>query len=88
VLFLIFAFGPCEPLIAFSFPVGLSRDWEQLVWISVVFSAVTLVTMLVVVWLAHKGLARIRLPFLERHVHFLAGLAILAAGAGMMWLGL
>jgi len=88
VLFLIFAFGPCEPLIAFSFPVGLSRDWTQLIRVSGVFTVATLVTMLVVVTAATTGLSRLRLPRLSRWGHFLAGLAIFGSGGGMVWFGL
>lgn len=88
VLFLIFAFGPCEPLIAFSFPLGLSGDWLQLAWITGVFSVVTIITMLVVVFVAHFGLLRLQFPLLERLVHLLAGVAIFLSGAGILWLGL
>lgn len=88
LLFLIFAFGPCEPLIAFSFPLGLEQDWSQLASIALVFSLVTLATMTGLVLLAHKGLARVHIPGLERYVHVLAGLAILASGGAIVWLGL
>jgi nickel/cobalt transporter (NicO) family protein len=88
LIFLIFAFGPCEPLIAFSFPMGATGDWGQLIWISGIFTVVTLVTMLAVVLVANRGLRELKFPFLSKYVHFLSGLAIFASGAGIMWLGL
>jgi len=88
ILFLIFAFGPCEPLIALSFPLGLARAWAQLAWVSAVFSAVTIATMVAVVLVAHAGLSRLHFPRLQKYVHVLSGLAIFACGGAIVWLGL
>ncbi len=87
-LFLVFALGPCEPLIAFSFPVGLSGNWMDLVRVGVVFSVVTLLAMLGMVWLGIRGLRMVSLAGMERYVHVLAGVAVFLSGAGMLWLGL
>ncbi len=87
-LFLIFAFGPCEPLIAYAFPLGLAEDWTGLLIVSVVFSVVTLVTMVAVVLVAHAGLVKLKSNKWHRYSHAIAGGAILLSGLAITVLGL
>jgi len=87
-IFLIFAFGPCEPLIAYTFTQGLQRDYVGLAVVSVVFGLVTLLTMVVIVMIAYLGLVKLRAGWLQRYIHFLAGLAIAVSGLAMTVLGL
>jgi hypothetical protein len=87
-LFLLFAFGPCEPLVAFTFAAGLRQDWVGLAGISAAFSVVTLATMAAIVMSAHAGLVRLDTAGLQRYVHFLAGLVIALSGLSITVLGL
>lgn len=87
-LFLIFVLGPCEPLIPMLI-VANERAGTLAAWlVAVVFSLVTVVTMLAMVVLVLGGLEHVRMPRLERYEHALAGLAILACGVGIRFLGL
>jgi nickel/cobalt exporter len=88
VLFLIFVFGPCEPLIPIlMFPASRGSVWH-VVLVASVFAVATIGTMLTVVMGAYYGLARLRVRPLERYGHALAGLALFAAGGAIAFLGL
>jgi sulfite exporter TauE/SafE len=80
LLFLIFVFGPCEPLVPLlMYPAAAHGAWAAL-WVAFVFGACTLATMLLVVTAGYFGLRMVRLPWLERYGHVLAGLSLVACG--------
>lgn len=87
VLFTIFVFGPCEPLI----PLVMVAAATGGVWggalVAGVFSAVTILTMLAAVMALTFGLRLVKLHWLERHGHALAGATIALCG-GLILLGL
>ena len=87
-LFVIFVLGPCEPLI----PVLMYPAFQHSIWgtvaVVMAFGAATLATMLVVVYLAIRGLERLSLASAERYSHALAGAALSFCGLGMVFLGL
>lgn len=86
VLFAIFVFGPCEPLIpVLMYPAATLSLWG-VVAVAVVFGVATLATMLTIVLAAHRGLKGISLPWLERYSHALAGAAILVCGVAVKFL--
>jgi nickel/cobalt exporter len=87
-LFLIFAFGPCEALIPLMMVPAAERSWPVLVGVVGVFGVCTVGAMLTAVALGHVGLARVRLGGLEQRADLLAGLAVAASGAGVLFLGL
>lgn len=88
VLFLIFAFGPCEPLIPIlMFPAARGSVWHA-VLVALIFAAATIGTMLAVVMVSYYGLARVRVRGLERYAHALAGLALFLSGGAITFLGL
>jgi sulfite exporter TauE/SafE len=88
VLFLIFVFGPCEPLIPLvMFPAARGNALDVAV-VASIFGAVTVGTMLGVVLAAYHGLSRLRVPALERYAHALAGLTIFVSGGAITFLGL
>lgn len=88
VLFLIFVFGPCEPLIPLvMFPAAKGNMLDVAV-VASVFGVVTVGTMLGVVAAAHHGLSRVRVRGLERYAHALAGLTIFISGGAITFLGL
>ena len=82
ILFTIFVFGPCEPLIPVMY---VAREWGY--WgvglVAAVFSVVTLATMTTVVVIACLGLTKASFFRLERYGHVAAGLVVTACGAAV-----
>ncbi len=80
VLFVIFLFGPCEPLIPLvMYPAAKGSAWN-VVLVAVVFGMVTLATMTAAVLLARGAIGSLVSRRFERYGHALAGLAIVACG--------
>ncbi len=87
-LFTVFVLGPCEPLIPlFVLPASRGR-WGVAAATAVVFSAVTIATMMTLVTLAVAGVRRLPLESLERWSHALAGGVIAGSGLAVIFLGL
>ena len=83
-LFLIFAFGPCEPLIPLMMVPAVERSWLGLAAVIGVFGFVTLGTMLAAVTLGYLGLTHAKLGAVEGRIDVLAGLTIAASGAAVL----
>lgn len=80
ILFLLFAFGPCEPLIPLlMYPAAKANPWA-VAGVAAAFTAATLVTMLAAVLALRSGASLVQLPRIGRFAHAFAGLAILACG--------
>jgi hypothetical protein len=88
VLFTIFVLGPCEPLIPLLMFPAVKQSPLGFIYISFLFAAVTIAAMLAVVMLALVGMKQVSFKPLERWSHALAGLAILACGMAVKFLGL
>lgn len=88
VIFLIFLFGPCEPLIPLLIYPAAEQNTFAVVLISVVFSIATIATMLVIVFLGLYGLSYIPMAKIQKHIHTLAGISILMCGVAIQFLGL
>ncbi|MBA7522087.1 hypothetical protein ES705_14200 [subsurface metagenome] len=90
VLFVIFVLGPCEPLIpVIIYPAIEKRgSISEAIIVSMVFSIVTLVTMISMVLILQKGINLVRLNKLERYTHAIAGAMLLLSGVGILFLGL
>lgn len=83
ILFTIFFFGPCEPLIPLlMYPAAESSGWGVAV-VCVLFSLATLVTMTVMVRLLVGGFMVPRFAACERFSHALAGGIVLACGTAV-----
>ncbi|MCX6955897.1 MAG: sulfite exporter TauE/SafE family protein [Verrucomicrobia bacterium] len=88
ILFIIFAFGPCEPLIPlFIYPAATS-GWAAAFAVAAVFSVATLVVMLSVVLASSFGLERVPLRAWGRYSHALAGASIALTGGAIRAFGL
>ncbi|MCX6601662.1 MAG: sulfite exporter TauE/SafE family protein [bacterium] len=88
VLFTIFVFGPCEPLIPLiMYPAARADAWAVFLT-ALAFSAATIGTMTALVYLAVRGIERVPLRNLERFSHALAGFVVLMCGVGVKFLGL
>lgn len=88
VLFIVFALGPCEPLIPILMYPAAAASWGGVVLVAAVFSVCTLAAMTGAVWIGSKGLSLIPLGRLERYSHALAGAAIAMSGMAIQFLGL
>jgi len=83
VLFTIFVFGPCEPLIPILMYPAASESAVGVLVVATAFGVVTIATMLSVVLLLTFGLERLPGRGLVRYSHALAGLAILLCGVAI-----
>ncbi len=87
VLFIVFVFGPCEPLIPLIIYPAAKHNMMAVVAISSIFALTTISTMLCIVLSAYFGLSRLPMRNLERYSHALAGLAIFLCGGAIKFLG-
>ena len=88
VLFLIFVFGPCEPLIPILMYPAAQNHWFDLSVVTLAFAVVTIATMSVIVFLGLKGFHLLPVEKIERYTHAIAGFTILLCGLGIQFLGL
>ncbi len=78
-LFIIFVLGPCEPLIPLIM-AGAAESTATLVLVTLVFSAVTLVCMLLFVSIGYYGLRQFAPERFVRYAHPMAGAALVISG--------
>ncbi len=88
ILFTIFIFGPCEPLIPLIMYPAANNNMLSVAIVASVFGVVTIGTMLVIVLASSYSLAKLPLRRLEKYSHALAGLTILLSGGAIKFLGL
>ena len=83
ILFAIFIFGPCEPLIPLlMYPAAKASLFGSMV-VAVVFGIATLSAMLTMVVVGYLGLVRFASGSLERYAHAACGGAVAACGAAV-----
>ncbi len=88
ILFTIFLFGPCEPLIPILMYPAAQNNGMALVLITGIFTVATVGTMILTVVTLLRGLSLVKMHVLERYQHFMAGSALAICGAGILFLGL
>lgn len=88
VLFTIFVFGPCEPLIPLLMYPAAKHSTAGVVLVTVAFGLTTIGTMLVMIAAVSYGASLVKLGRVERYAHALAGAMILVSGLAVMLLGL
>jgi len=88
ILFLVFVLGPCEPLIPILMYPAAEHNMSGVILVSLLFSAVTIATMMSVVLAFRLGLSHINLKPLERWVNVIAGATIAVSGLAIQFLGL
>jgi ABC-type nickel/cobalt efflux system permease component RcnA len=88
ILFLIFIFGPCEPLIPILMYPAAQSNISGTIFVALLFSVVTIATMMSVVLVFRLGLNRINIKPLEKYNHLIAGSVILMSGLAIQFLGL
>ena len=88
ILFTIFIFGPCEPLIPVLMYPAATANVPILLAVIATFGLFTVGTMMTLVYVAQRGLAALPVRATVRYSHALAGFMIAACGAGIQFLGL
>jgi nickel/cobalt transporter (NicO) family protein len=88
ILFLIFVFGPCEPLIPLVMYPAAENNISGAIIVSLLFAIVTIITMMSVVLAFKLGLNKINLKPVEKYSHLIAGAMILFSGLAIQFLGL
>lgn len=87
-LFVVFVFGPCEPLIPVLMYPAAKNSLFGLAVVTCVFGVVTIATMLGVVLLARSGVNFLPLAKVQRFSHVIAGATICLCGLAIQFLGL
>jgi nickel/cobalt transporter (NicO) family protein len=88
ILFLVFVLGPCEPLIpVFIYPAA-QHSTSGVIWVSLIFSLVTITTMVCMVFLGLFGLKTLKFAKYDRWMHAIAGFIIALSGAAILLLGI
>lgn len=88
VLFTIFVFGPCEPLIPLLIYPAAEHSLPGLLLVVSLFGGTTILTMLAVVLAMSFSFRFLPLGKLERHSRAIAGGTIFLSGAAIQFLGL
>lgn len=88
ILFLIFVFGPCEPLIPIIMYPAAENNIPGAVLVSLLFSVVTVATMMSIVLAFKMGFNKINLKPLEKYSNVIAGAVIFLSGIAIQFLGL
>ncbi|MBT3478315.1 MAG: hypothetical protein HOA15_03675 [Candidatus Marinimicrobia bacterium] len=87
-LFIFFVLGPCEPLIPLLMASTFQHSYVGLFAVSLVFTLVTISTMMGFVYLGITGLGYVQIRKFEPYTHAFAGSIILSSGLGIQFLGL
>jgi sulfite exporter TauE/SafE len=88
ILFTIFVFGPCEPLIPVLMYPAATSSTASIVWIAFAFGSTTIATMMTIVLVSSFGIRLLPLQKLERYTHAIAGATIFLCGISIRFLGL
>jgi len=88
ILFVIFVFGPCEPLIPLLIFPAAEGGITTAIVIALVFAVTTITTMTAMVLVGAYGLSLFRIKSYSRYGHAAAGAAITVSGALVLFAGL
>ena len=88
ILFTIFIFGPCEPLIPILMYPAATHNFHVVALVSLIFAIITIATMLVTTFFLLRGVELVRTHWIEKYQHIAAGSAISLCGAAVLFLGL
>ncbi|MCU7549631.1 hypothetical protein OCK74_10925 [Chitinophagaceae bacterium LB-8] len=87
IMFLVFLLGPCEPMIPLLYFPAAKNSGIGLLALIMVYTIITLLTMMLMVTLGFYGISFLKTGKLERYLHALGGLTIFICGAGMVFMG-
>ncbi len=88
ILFTIFIFGPCEPLIPLVMYPAAQHNLAGVAIVTAAFGLATILTMLTIIAVSSWGISFVRLGRLEKYSHALAGAMIFISGISIQFLGL
>lgn len=88
VLFVLFVFGPCEPLIPLLMYPAPQGGTGGIILVTAAFGVATLATMAVFVMLGLSGVERLPWGTLKHYTHALAGFAVVLCGMAIALFGL
>lgn len=88
ILFTIFIFGPCEPLIPLVMYPAAQGNILGLFLVTGIFGITTILTMSAIVLISYFGVNLMPMEKLERYMHAVAGLAIMLCGIAIKFFGL
>jgi len=88
VLFTIFVFGPCEPLIPILMYPAAQGSFTNAMLVALTFSIVTISTMMAVVLAGSFGLKFVVFEKIEKYGNAIAGAVICSSGLAIKFLGL
>jgi sulfite exporter TauE/SafE len=83
ILFAIFVFGPCEPLIPLLMYPAVAVSSSAVILVAAVFGLVTIATMMGIVFLTSLGLGFMATSRLSRYGHAMAGAVIFLCGVAI-----
>ena len=86
VLFTVFVFGPCEPLIPILMYPAAKNSLTGMVVVTLTFFICTIATMLTIVLVTISGFEFFPMHKMERYMHAIAGGTILICGLGIEFL--
>ena len=84
ILFTIFVLGPCEPLIPILMYPAAQSSLSGVILVSLLFSIITIATMLGIVLLTTFGISFLPLGKLERYSHAMAGVIVFLSGVAIL----
>jgi len=88
ILFTIFVFGPCEPLIPLVMYPAAKHNFPAVAAVALIFGLATISTMIGMVAAMYYGVSKMPFGRIEKYSHALAGLSIFLCGAAVKFLGL
>lgn len=87
LLFLIFVFGPCEVLIPMLIFPAYKESTFGMVTVALIFGIATVLTMMVAVYIGHKGISLVKFKKHDKYFHLIAGVLILVSASGILFFG-
>jgi nickel/cobalt exporter len=84
ILFTVFLFGPCEPLIPMLMVPASQNNMLGVAWITFLFGLTTLLTMTTLVALIYMGAFAVKFPRLQTWGHAMAGSVVAVCGAAVL----
>jgi len=88
ILFTIFVFGPCEPLIPLLMYPAAKNSLSGLILVVIVFGSITIATMLGIVIVSTLGINFLPTQRIGKYLHACSGAVIFMSGMAIQFLGL
>ena len=87
-VFVVFALGPCEPLIPLLMAPAIEHSWGLVAGVAGLFAGTTILAMVTMAGLGWAGLGALKLKSVQRYGNLLAGGAIAGSGLAIQVLGI